>query len=160
MPEKLLADLIMVAHAGWVLFVLLGFLWTLAAFFIHRRFFGWFWFRTVHLAGIASAALLPLLGLYCPLTALEFDLRLDAGTSAAGGFIVHYLQKWGNQDLAALIIYSLQGITLAMFLATLAAYIFRPPERVRSFFRRGLGSLNVRRLQDMAGESLPFKAKR
>ena len=142
MADRFLADLVMVVHAGWILFVLLGFFWTLAAFLIHRRFFDYFWFRTLHLTGVALVTLLPLLGLYCPLTAIEFDLRFNADSST-GGFILHYLQKWGNPDLASFIIFFLQAITLAIFFVTLAAYLFRPPGRVRKWFRRALGRLKV-----------------
>ncbi|HXF49435.1 MAG TPA: DUF2784 family protein [Verrucomicrobiae bacterium] len=138
MDSTALADYVRLLHAGWVGFVLLGFFWTLSAFFFHRRFFDYFWFRTVHLLAAVSATLLPILGLYCPLTFLEFSLRVDLDTFPTGGFILYYLGKLlGNPAGLALFV---RLATWTIFLTTVAAYFLRPPERAERWFERVFSS--------------------
>jgi hypothetical protein len=79
---RLLADAVVVAHLGFVLFVVLGGLivmrWTRVAW--------------VHLPSVAWAVVLELAGWICPLTPLENRLRRAAGGAGyEGGFIEHYL---------------------------------------------------------------------
>jgi hypothetical protein len=139
MDSEFLADVVRLLHVAWIGFVLTGFFWTLAAFLFHRRFFDYFWFRTVHLLAAVSATLLPILGLYCPLTFLEFSLRVDLDTFPTGGFILYYLGKLlGNPAGLALFI---RAATWTILLTTLAVYLLRPPERVRQWFHRNLPRL-------------------
>ena len=67
MVDRFLGFLITLFHALWVVFMLAGFFWTVLAFFIHCRFFDFFWFRTLHTLGILLVWLFPLLGKYCRL---------------------------------------------------------------------------------------------
>lgn len=77
-----LADLVLVIHALFILFVLFGGLLAL-----HWRRVVW-----LHLPAMAWAVLLEVFGWLCPLTPLEQNLRQAAGDTAySGGFIEHYL---------------------------------------------------------------------
>lgn len=85
-----LADLVLIIHFAFVLFVTGGllFIWMGAAA-------GWrcvrnFGFRIAHLAAICFVALEALFGMACPLTAWEDALR---GASAETGFIARWLHR-------------------------------------------------------------------
>ena len=78
----LLADLLLVLHAAFILFVVFGGLLVL-----WRRGFAW-----IHIPAALWGILIELQGWICPLTYLENDLRAVAGAEGyAGGFIDHYL---------------------------------------------------------------------
>jgi hypothetical protein len=80
--QAALADLILVAHLGFVVFVTVG---ALAVYFRPRLAF-------LHVPCLAYGAALELIGWICPLTPLEQDLRLQAGQRGyTGGFIEHYV---------------------------------------------------------------------
>jgi hypothetical protein len=72
-----LADLVVVAHAAFVVFVVLGGLLTLR----------WPWTVWLHLPAVAWGALVEIAGWPCPLTPLEQWLR---GEGYAGGFVDRY----------------------------------------------------------------------
>jgi hypothetical protein len=85
-----LADLILIVHFAFVLFVTGGLLliWLGAAA-------GWRWvrncrFRVAHLAAICFVALEALLGIVCPLTAWEDALR---GTQSETAFVARWLHR-------------------------------------------------------------------
>ena len=85
-----LADLILVAHFAFVLFVVGG----LATIWIGAAA-GWHWvrnfrFRIAHLAAICLVAAEALLGIVCPLTAWEDALR---GRSAETSFIARWVHR-------------------------------------------------------------------
>ena len=78
----MLADLVVVLHFLFVLFVvfggLLAFRWPRVAY--------------LHLPVAAYGALIEFFGWVCPLTPLEKRLREDAGLSSyQGGFVEHYI---------------------------------------------------------------------
>lgn len=77
-----LADIVMVLHLAFVVFVVLG------GFLVLRRpRLAW-----LHLPVALWGAIVEYAGLTCPLTPLESALRRRAGQeSYAGGFIEHYL---------------------------------------------------------------------
>ncbi|MGA9572365.1 MAG: DUF2784 domain-containing protein [Lysobacterales bacterium] len=82
MPYALLTDLVLVLHAAFILFVVLGGLLVL-----WRRRLAW-----LHIPAAAWGILIEFRGWICPLTYLENDLRRAAGGSGYdGGFIDHYL---------------------------------------------------------------------
>jgi len=82
MPYALLADLVLVLHATFIVFVVLG---GLLVFW--RRRLIW-----LHIPAAAWGILIEFQGWICPLTYLENDLRTAAGRSGYGvGFIDHYL---------------------------------------------------------------------
>jgi hypothetical protein len=78
----LAADLVVVLHLAFVLFVVLGGLLALR----------WPRLAWVHLPVAVYGALIELVGWICPLTPLESWLRQAAGeTGYQGGFVEHYL---------------------------------------------------------------------
>jgi hypothetical protein len=82
MPYALLADLVLIVHATFIVFVVLGGLLVL-----WRRAVIW-----LHLPAAAWGILIEFQGWICPLTFIENDLRRAAGGSDyPGGFIDHYL---------------------------------------------------------------------
>jgi len=89
-----LADLVLVAHAAYVVFVVGG-----QVLIVIGWIRGWEWtrgrmFRLLHLVAIGLVMLEAWLGINCPLTMLENFLRLQAGVAAyENSFIVHWL-RW------------------------------------------------------------------
>lgn len=82
MAYRILADLVVGAHALFVAFVVLGGLLALR----------WPWAAAAHLPAAVWGALIELRGWICPLTPLEKSLRASAGQAGyEGGFIDHYL---------------------------------------------------------------------
>jgi hypothetical protein len=82
MPYGLLADLVLLAHAGFVVFVVLGGLPVLR----------WPRLAWLHLPAVAWGAGIEFAGAICPLTPLEIHLRSLAGQQGyAGGFVEHYV---------------------------------------------------------------------
>jgi hypothetical protein len=90
----LLANAVLIAHFGVVLFIVAGLILTLIG---GRLQWGWvrnFWFRAVHLAAIGYVVAESLLGIVCPLTSLEQWLRERGGqVSYDGDFIAYWLGK-------------------------------------------------------------------
>mgnify|MGYP000149164081 CR=1 FL=1 len=77
-----LADLTLLLHLGFVLFVCLG---AVAVFFRPRL-------ATLHLPCVFYGAAIELVGWICPLTPFEQRLRILAGQEGyTGGFIEHYV---------------------------------------------------------------------
>ena len=77
-----LADLVLVVHLAFILFVAIG------------AFVAWRWPRLgwVHILAVAYAAAIVAVGFDCPLTGLEKHLRrLAGGPVYDGGFVSHYL---------------------------------------------------------------------
>ncbi|MEN8178938.1 MAG: DUF2784 domain-containing protein [Pseudomonadota bacterium] len=82
MIAKLTADLLVIVHLVFILFVLLGGLAVLK----------WHKIALLHLPCVVWGALVEFNGWFCPLTPLENHFRVAAGTSGySGGFIEHYL---------------------------------------------------------------------
>ena len=95
MPYRLLADALLIVHAGFVAFVVLGLLlvWIGGALrwkWVHNRTF-----RVIHLACIVFVAGQAVLGEICPLTTWESQLREAAGQQGYGdyGFIAYYISS-------------------------------------------------------------------
>jgi len=128
----LLADLVVVFHAAYVAFVVLGF----AAILIGIAM-GWEWvrdfrFRLAHLAAIGFVVLETIGGWMCPLTWLEDRLRFKAGQAPYPGDFIGY---WAH----ALIYYEFPAwvfstVYLAFGALVVAVFILAPPRFPR---RRG-----------------------
>jgi hypothetical protein len=96
MPYRLLADLVVIVHALYAAFIVVG----LAAI-LWGRLRGWqwvgnFWFRAVHFAMIAVVAAEAMLGVACPLTVLENRLREAAGETVGDST---FLARMAHQTL-------------------------------------------------------------
>jgi hypothetical protein len=82
MPYRLLADLVLMLHAAFVAFVMLG------GLLVPR----WPRLAWVHLPVVAWGAGIEFVGGICPLTPLENRWRLLAGQQGyPGGFVEHYV---------------------------------------------------------------------
>ena len=82
MIYRWLADLVVVIHALFVVFVLVG------AFLALR----WRWMVWLHVPAAIWGVMIEYGGWICPLTPLENSLRVHAGQSTySGDFIQHYL---------------------------------------------------------------------
>ena len=90
----LLADLILIIHFAFVLFVVVGFGLILVGLLAGWRWVGNRPFRVTHLVAIAVVVIQAWLGQLCPLTIWENQLRRMAGqTSYSESFIQHWLHK-------------------------------------------------------------------
>jgi len=82
MPYRLLADAVLLAHAAFVVFVVLGGLLVLR----------WPRLAWIHLPVVAWGAGIEFAGAICPLTPLENHWRAIAGEQGySGGFVEHYV---------------------------------------------------------------------
>ena len=133
MLYNVLADLIVILHLIWILFMLIGFALILCGFF-WKRFFDWCLFRILHLCGIVYVGLLGVLGEYCPLTMLENSLRAryDPGSGYPGSFIVHYIERLVYPDLSPMVIL-IPTVIIAIF--TMTVFMLKPPAKIRKMFR-------------------------
>jgi hypothetical protein len=85
MLYKVLADIVVLIHFLWIVFL----------------FFGAFWgiknkgAKIFHLSGLAFAFIIQIFDWYCPLTHLEVWLRSKHSPflTYAGSFIIHYVEK-------------------------------------------------------------------
>ena len=85
MLYKVLADFVVFVHFLWILFLIFGGLIGIRIRMV----------KVAHVAGLIFAALIQVVGWYCPLTDLEVLLRSKESPGAAygGSFIIHYLEK-------------------------------------------------------------------
>lgn len=90
----LAADVVLLLHALFVAFVVIGLLLIFAG---KVRAWSWIrnpWFRLTHLVAIALVVVQAWLGVICPLTTIEMALRSRAGdTVYSGSFISYWLEK-------------------------------------------------------------------
>jgi hypothetical protein len=85
MIYRLCADLVLIVHLGFVLFVVLG------GLVVWR----WTWLIWIHLAAVFWGALIEFAGWVCPLTPLEGYLReLGGEVRYEGDFIAHYITEF------------------------------------------------------------------
>lgn len=83
MIYRALADLVLVAHLAFVLFVVLGGLLVVR----------WPRLAWLHIPAAIWGVLIEYMGWICPLTPLENSFRTKGGEAGyAGGFIEHYIQ--------------------------------------------------------------------
>ncbi len=84
MLYRSLADLVVVVHLAFILFVAVGALLA----------WRWPWLLWLHVPSLAWAVASITVGLDCPLTPLEKALRQLAGDAGyRGGFVDHYLEN-------------------------------------------------------------------
>ena len=125
--RKMLADLLVVTHAAYFSFVVLGLVAILAGVA-----FGWKWvrnpwFRWIHISMIGIVVAEGIAGIPCPLTVWERRLRESAGQVAyAGDFIgywTHRLLFYRFKPWVFTVVYTAFGLVV------LAAFILAPPRR-------------------------------
>ena len=114
---RIAADLVLAVHAAFVLFVVAGLVLILLG-----AWRGWTWvrnpgFRLAHLVAIGVVVAQAWLGVICPLTTLEMELRRRAGEAIyAGGFIAHWVRTLLFYDAPAwvfVVCYTAFGLAVA-----------------------------------------------
>jgi len=124
----LLADVILVTHFCIALFITysLPLIWVgriLGWRFVHNP-----WFRFTHLGLMAVVLMESLVGVLCPLTDWEFDLRQAAGASTTDegqSFVAHWVTKLLFHDFDE----TTYTIAYALFFMAVVMTIFLVPIR-------------------------------
>lgn len=128
----LAADLLLVTHFLFVVFIVLGLILVFAGGLLSWRWVRNPWFRAIHLLGIAFVVLQSWLGEICPLTTWEMELRARAGYAVyATSFIEHWLSEllyYQAPPWVFVVCYTAFGV-LVLF----SWFIVKP----RGFFQRG-----------------------
>ncbi|MGF2736824.1 DUF2784 domain-containing protein [Marinobacter sp. DUT-1] len=131
-PESLylaLADSLLVLHVLLVAFVILGLVAIFLGRLLHWRWIRNVWFRVTHLVVIGIVVLQAWLGVLCPLTVWEMELRERAGAAGyEGSFIQHWLQSllyYSAPEWVFILVYTVFGGVV------LASWILVRPGRPR-----------------------------
>ena len=144
MLYKILADLVVLIHFAWILFVLWGFILavcgSICVYVLQtakdrwRTFFDRWIFRTIHLGGIVYVTIMTVLGENCPLTIMENGLRKhhNAELTYHGSFVVHYIEKIVYPE-ANFLFFLIPTILIAVFSTIM--FIIRPPVKIKHLFR-------------------------
>ncbi|PSF12693.1 DUF2784 domain-containing protein [Marinobacter shengliensis] len=107
------ADLLLVFHTLLVVFVIFGLVATLVGYFRQWNWVLNLWFRLSHLVVIGIVVLQAWLGVLCPLTIWEMELRAKAGQGGyEGSFIQHWLETilyYNAPDWVFILVYTLFG---------------------------------------------------
>jgi hypothetical protein len=92
MLYKVLADIVVLVHFLWILFLVFG-----AFFGIKNRVV-----KIVHISGLVFAFILHIFNWYCPLTHIEVWLRArhNPALTYTGSFIAHYAERLIYIDLS------------------------------------------------------------
>ncbi len=134
MIYKVLADMIVTMHFAWILFMLIGFIFTLCSFF-RKNFWDRWLFRTIHLFGIVYVSALAIMRKDCPLTLLENALRAkyNPALTYPGSFMVYYVEKlvYPNANLLLILI---PTAFIAIF--SIIIFIVKPPAKIKQIFKR------------------------
>ncbi len=133
MLYKIIADIIVLLHFIWIIFMLFGFFLTIYGFF-WKKFFDWWLFRTLHLLGILFVGILTILRRFCPLTILENISRIkyDPESTYPGSFIVYYIENLVYPDVNQTLL-RISTILVALFI--LAVYIIKPPAKIKKLVK-------------------------
>ena len=116
MHYRLLADLVLVVHAAFVAFVMLGGLAVLR----------WPRLAWLHLPVVLWGAGIEFFGGICPLTPLENRWRRLAGDQGyAGGFVEHYIVALLYPDGLSRTIQIVLGLLVIVVNASIYAYVWR-----------------------------------
>jgi len=106
MLHRTAADLVVLLHFFWILFLIFG------AFPGKKYLF----VKILHIGGLSFAVIIQIFGLYCPLTDLEIWLRSrhELPTAYRNSFIIHYVEKIVYIELQPWIIFLLTVILIAI----------------------------------------------
>jgi hypothetical protein len=111
---RALADAVLVAHVGVVLFIVGGLVLILAGGRLNWAWVRGIRFRALHLAAIGYVVITTWFGIECGLTTLEQSLRTKADqTSFEGDFIAHWLSRllfYEAPPWAFIAVYTLFGL--------------------------------------------------
>lgn len=123
----IIADLILISHTLFVAFMVLGVVAIYIGYFFSWSWVRNYWFRVIHLLGIAFVILESWTGIICPLTSWEMLLREKAGEATySGSFIQHWLHTliyYEASEWVFIACYTLFGILI------LASWFIVRPKR-------------------------------
>jgi hypothetical protein len=99
MPYKIFADITVVIHFLWILFLIFG-------VFLGIRSRG---IKIIHITGVVFALVLQIFSWYCPLTYLEVWLRAqhDPAYTYTGSFIIHYVERLVYLEVSRTLLFAL-----------------------------------------------------
>ena len=92
----LAADLILILHTLFVAFVVIGLVLIYAGYWLAWHWVYHFWFRLCHLGAILFVVVSSWLGVACPLTIWEIELRKSAN---ANYYDTTFIQYWLHKVL-------------------------------------------------------------
>src|SRR3989337_3772653 len=115
---KVLADIVVLIHFVWILFLFFGAFWG-----IRNRAV-----KIFHISGLAFAFIIQIFDWYCPLTHLEFWLRSkhDPALAYTGSFIIYYVEKTVYLELSRPLI-----LIFTLFLCGLNVWFYFVKEGAR-----------------------------
>lgn len=117
------ADVVLVVHFLFVLFIVGGFVCILIGWKLSWRWIGNWCFRMSHVLAMLFVTIETLVGIACPLTVLESKLR---GSATTPGFIQFWVQRVLFYDLPAFI-FTL--VYVCLLFAIIAMLYIAPPRR-------------------------------
>ncbi len=126
---RVLADAIVVLHAAFVAYVVLGMAAIVVGVVLRRAWVRNAWFRVSHLAAIGVVVLETVAGVACPLTTWEHALRVRGGQTAYTGDFVGY---WAHRLIffdAPPWVFTLGYVLFGA--SVLLAFVLAPPRRNR-----------------------------
>lgn len=125
MGYKLAADVLVIVHAAYVAFVVLGQLVILVGILGHWQWVRNPWFRWTHLTAIMVVVAEALMDIACPLTVWETWLRERGGQAAyTGDFVGHWTHELLFFDFPTWVF---TVIYTAFGLLVLATFLLAPP---------------------------------
>jgi len=134
-----LADAVVVIHASYLGFVVLGFLAILLGVLLRWKWVHNLWFRSVHLLMILVVVFQALAGIVCPLTTLEKYWRTKGGGEVyAGHFVGHWVHELIFFDAPPWVFTVCYCLFGAVVVAT--AVLFPPRWQRRNVRAKGGGS--------------------
>lgn len=114
---RIAADIVLFVHVLFVAFVVVGFLLVLLGGVMRWQWVRNKWFRYSHLLGIGIVVLQAWLGMICPLTIWEMELRAKAGEAVySGSFLAHWLEwalYYSAPPWVFVVVYTLFGLLVA-----------------------------------------------
>lgn len=129
--HTLAADIILIVHFAFVLFVVGGLALIWIGYAASWQWVRNFWFRAAHLAAIVFVASEALLGIVCPLTEWEDALRSTAGGAAGSATNdKSFIARWVHQLMFFQLpewVFTVMYVTFALVVA--ATFWFVPPRR-------------------------------
>ena len=99
MPYKILADITVLIHFSWILFLILGAFWGAKNKGV----------KIFHISGLVFAFVIQIFNWYCPLTHFEVWLRSkhNPALTYTGSFIIHYVEAIVYIELPRYLIFML-----------------------------------------------------
>ena len=122
---SVLANVVLVLHFAYVLFVVFGLIAIVVGLILRRKWARNFWLRITHLAMIGIVVIQSWLGTMCPLTILENELRARANQGHyPNDFIGYWLHRMMFFSFPAWVFALVYSVFGALVLAT---FVFGPP---------------------------------